>query len=128
MNREIKLRAWDKNAKKWRTIASLDWYKPITGKTGLCGACVILDDGRDQFMPIEEIEIVQFTGFKDKNRKEIYEGDILDTEAGRFVVVWETHSAAFRYHDLQGNSESPLNYDHIEVIGNIYENPDLIKQ
>lgn len=66
------------------------------------------------------------TGLKDKNGKEIYEGDILETESGICEVKWYGKGACFRWM-FTGNSESPLNYDDIEVIGNIYEHGELLK-
>ncbi len=69
--------------------------------------------------------IMQFTGLLDKNGKEIYEGDIMKTESGICEVKWYDKGACFRWM-FDGNSESPLNYDDREVIGNIYENPELL--
>lgn len=76
-------------------------------------------------------DVCQFTGLKDMNGKEIYEGDILDYGCyGKFEVVW--HNGAFKIRKL-GFKNGNLSYladcylDELEVIGNIYENPELIK-
>lgn len=66
--------------------------------------------------------IMQYTGLKDKNGKEIYEGDILgwDDKSGcPWVVIWETMFD----HSTWGASHSEA-----EIIGNIYENPELINE
>ena len=107
--REIKFRAWDLREKKM--------------KNGY-------NDGEERFL------LLQFTGLHDKNGKEIYEGDI--TNNG--VVVW---NEALTW-DSGGSShpgfyfdaprfDGDLNYhtsfdDDTEVIGNIYENPELLKE
>lgn len=116
--REIKFRAWDKEAKVLSVVRSWDFAHGDVelGKE--------LQPKADKFS--EEIEVTQYTGLKDKNGKEIYEGDILETESGICEVKWYGKGACFRWM-FTGNSESPLNYDDIEVIGNIYEHGELLK-
>src|SRR5688572_21664418 len=70
--------------------------------------------------------LMQFTGLKDKNGKQIYEGDIFYS---RFLginvaVEWEEKYGQFTANGLEFNVE--LNLNKIEIIGNIYENPELL--
>lgn len=73
----------------------------------------IFHDGKDQF-----------TGLKDKNGKEVYEGDIVEYGVDRSEVIWHWYGFMFKHTsgDLMGcNSHAA-----VETIGNIYENPELI--
>ena len=83
------------------------------------------------------VYIMQFTGLKDSKGKEIYEGDILSViPSGVFtewfvVVAWDEVTAQFRsVHDEKGNGKLyDLGYfDLVEVIGNVWENPELFKE
>lgn len=81
----------------------------------------------------------QFTGLYDKNRKEIYEGDILRVYDGEryfnIVVKWSKEAMAFMACYCDGN-QSPLSWfsgllsktHEIEVIGNIYDNKELLEE
>ena len=82
----------------------------------------------------DEIELMQFTGIKDKNSKEIYEGDILrsgNKEGVSFVVWgldgWRFNSWMPESMDLYPHVNITRGREIAEVIGNIYENPELIK-
>lgn len=74
--------------------------------------------------------VMQYTGLKDKNGKEIYEGDICFAESKEYPrnkqVIWNEELARFEFDYPLG--KSLLSTDSIEVIGNIYENPELLNQ
>jgi len=122
MAREIKFRAWEK-----------------TGSGGMYDN--IQNEMFNGFIHNSDFEVMQFTGLKDKKRKEIYEGDIVilhpaleeDTmrEGGRRYVVeynapyWMLASEAGAFSRSQGGKGWWENQ--IEVIGNIYENLELLK-
>ena len=77
----------------------------------------------------DDIPLMQYTGLKDKNGKEIYEGDVIKTMNAESATV-EFSNGGFKYqYDKEG--KRPL-FDpiakHSEVIGNIYDNPELLNQ
>lgn len=79
-----------------------------------------------------EVILMQFTGLKDKNGKEIYEGDVLKFYNGRIgKITWDNEWCVNKY-VLEDNSFGYLPefqfYKPYEVIGNIYENPELLKE
>ena len=81
-----------------------------------------------------QTELMQYTGLHDKYGKEIYEGDILkiDWDDGRYpehiiekAVYWDDDDACWQLGE--GGSPKKDAKNHMEVIGNIYENPELLK-
>lgn len=129
--REIKFRAYDKKKKKWV------WDKEpfyLIGETTMF-------DLLNQFSidAVNDIVLVQYTGLKDKNGKEIYEGDIciglvVDSYADMSKVPFsvEFQDGCF----IENRNGSNLGYyknvsygigNSLEVIGNIYDNKDLLE-
>lgn len=93
----------------------------------------VFREGRDvwQEMDVERDTVGQFTGLLDKNGKEIYEGDILQCEESIFKVSYEdSHIGSFSlvcggsFAGCFGDLTEPF---YCEVIGNIHDNPELLK-
>jgi len=81
----------------------------------------------------ENAEIMQFTGQKDKNRIEIYEGDILKSECGKLgKIEWLNNRTSFCVHWYLQLGSGDIEYCvlnlKLEIIGNIYENPELLNK
>lgn len=115
MSREIKFRVWDKNN------SEMIWFYELANNP------IMLRDSMTASGTLN-IELMQYTGLKDKNGKEIYEGDILNYDNALFKVVFipgeigmkriivEKAKPTYRLHKIQG-----------EIIGNIYKTPELLK-
>jgi len=70
----------------------------------------------------------QFTGLKDKNVKEIYDRDIVKFENANREVVWYNVHGGWYMRACGFTTELAMFQDHVEVIGNIYENPELLEK
>jgi hypothetical protein len=89
----------------------------------------ILPQGRAEW-EADRYEIMQFSGLKDKNGKEIYEADILGTGEQRATMVFSTDVMQDGTSNCFGSGffpEADIDPSDCEIIGNIYENPELLK-
>ncbi len=125
--REIKFRAWDSKWGKWIEPSCIelegtgDGWLTRTGENGDEIETVRLRTKEGKCMIIE-----QFAGFLDEHGKESYEGDIVRSlQTGIVgVVKWARWSAGFT---IVNPKMGVLWLDKCEVIGNIHENPELLK-
>ena len=120
-------------------MKSLKWMCDVTNisfDSKFVDICQQGDTERYTEMSVEfdEITLMQSTGLFDRNGKEIFEGDILDYRGRKALVRWHGSYASFIYRfvdELQNrNTEwKPLylTYMKCEIIGNIYENPELLE-
>lgn len=135
MNREIKLRAWEHLRKKWIYGKSLCLRFDENDKMS---AVFYDNEGNEAYLRLYE-----YTGLKDKHGKEIYEGDVLSDDCG------ELHEVVFGKLPLDKSGDCVCTYEAfyckcygklgqapfyecqnigewMEIIGNIYENPELL--
>lgn len=112
--REIKFRAWKKFENRFYTEEEMN-------EIGGYYYTHRVDNEWDEY-PIQ-----QYTGLKDKNGKEIYEGDIVRSYEKVTTIIWLESEGGFYARTLTGECFKYAHNSIIEIIGNIYENPDLIK-
>ena len=112
--RELKFRAWRKDEKKMS--------EPFT----------ILECPPEFQIHENDLVFLEYTGLHDKNGKEIYEGDLIKSPSGGISkIVWVDDFVCFstlrvKETEVIGEFFSQENWQNLEVIGNIYSNPELL--
>lgn len=144
MSREIKFRAWDKELKKLFEVSQLDfsdwWVQckiPIDAPKENGGAFY----GERNSFKNEETDrhiLMQYTGVKDCENNEIYEGDIVQfyndedyiLKQGKAVICFDLGAFCMKHFKYGTETLGDMDIDEmfIKVIGNIYENPELLKE
>lgn len=122
-----KFRAWD-GAKK-------EMFKDTFAITE-SGQVVVVEQesvvSPPDYVFVNHLVIMQSTGLKDKNGKEIFEGDVLFGHAGEDfweIVEFDIEEGRWIRKDIWYNSKLGLseNNEFMEIVGNIYENPELLE-
>ena len=144
MSREIKFRAWLKDDKTMEFVDIIDWNFESISFSKL----IPIKESNPEYDEIEvrfdEVELMQFSGVKDRNGKEIYEGDIVkfavfdltfdaDENVKKFEKRYEKDEVIFTNGRFiagikYGSNESLALMQELEVVGNIYENPELLEK
>jgi hypothetical protein len=120
MSRNLKFRAWDKLNKSF-----------IYSHTGHQEHYILTLDGRFQNLQNgsggDEYVVQQFTGLKDKNGKEIYEGDVIRGYFDMGPAGMTINTAIVRWTNKEGYQWVYWDLNSIEVVGNIFDNLELLK-
>lgn len=113
MSREIKFRAWNYVQKVMLGCISIEHLltEPPLSKNG-----------------VDELIIMQYTGLKDEDGVEIYEGDVIEWYGSKLFILWEETDAAFFAFSSDGSvAESGQEWaNDCKVVGNIYQNGELM--
>jgi uncharacterized phage protein (TIGR01671 family) len=133
MSRKIEFRVWDKHERRWLGDSEFSFVC-----IGLGGNVSKFCFSFETFDSLDAVDLMQYTGLKDKNGVEIYEGDILKSpNGGMGVVSFHKSWGAFYYKTVFIKNEEGASIcaigsnpfwndaDKYEIIGNIHENPEL---
>ena len=129
--REYKFRVWDTENKEMLKVQELDFEDTFYG-----GRLSIRTDQYNDYFDIEDMILMQYTGLKDRNMKEIYEGDIIkikhEFDNTEYICEIIYVDGAFRTKKfIFGSYYDCLYYWYandceIEIIGNVWEDSDLL--
>lgn len=118
-----KFRAWDRIKKRMFLVLEIDYENEL-----------VSDETYWNTIPFDDVKLMQFTGLKDENGKEIFEGDVLQTHDGELSkVVWNKYLGCWEVEflseivDLSEVADVKSNRSDCEILGNIYENPEFLE-
>lgn len=134
--REIKFRVWNKLVSVMEEVEAIEFKDLIEGREGVF-------TGLHYWIDAKDCELIQYTGLKDKNGTEIYEGDILQEQEGmkgKYIIVpmlgglsihnlrnyGQKHNELISYPTNDAQTSAWISEQ--EVVGNIYKNPELLKE
>ena len=115
---DLKFRAWHKERNKMLDVFGINFRTPATAQ--------VLNDEYNHYEELlSRVELMQFTGLKDCNGDDIYEGDIIqDDEFYVSQIYWCDKTHMWACTDIGGLCDVP---SEVKVIGNIYQNPELLE-
>lgn len=128
MSREIKFRAWDSYNESLVKVLELKFDAKIAYVESLRE----LNEGERYDISFDNLKLLQYTGLKDMNGVDIYEGDVISDNISMVGVV-EFKKSAYRVNYKNNSCKWFIDYIEseiktIEIIGNIYENKNLLEE
>ena len=120
-----KFRAWHNELGRMMSISDMWFNVDSLGEIGLN------DSVMNDYITVspDEIKLMQSTGLKDKNGKEIFEGDIVSIDTDEFDLLFVKYESGIYW--LMDDEECVEHlsdyYKYVSIVGNIYENPELLE-
>ena len=116
-----KFRAWLKKEQKMdNEIDNISWLED---------ELYCIGDGITYMVLAEDLVLMQSTGLKDKNGKEIFEGDVVSIDTDEFDLLFVKYESGIYW--LMDDEECVEHlsdyYKYVSIVGNIYENPELLE-
>lgn len=135
--KELKFRCWDKNHNKMRGVKDIKWFDNGNIRINATES----DKNYEPLMymkeyegkELKEFELMQYTGMNERTEnfqinKEIYEGDVVRCYGGEYCQGFYEFNETIIVKDLFTDCFMMGESEYLKVLGNIYENPELLKE